>query len=188
VTKAPSATPGVPGRIFHLALASEWAAAQRSGSYTTSTLGRTLAQEGFIHASRADQWQGVRQRFYADVAEPLVLLVIDTSRLGVPVVAEPAPDSTETFPHIYGPLPVSAVVQALPIDGEGQAGSGGSFSRVFLVEMLGNALLGLGLIVLLTVGVLLGKAAGPDWAVWAGFLAALAVGVPLAVWAYRRRQ
>uniref|UniRef100_UPI002FCA9883 DUF952 domain-containing protein n=1 Tax=Aeromicrobium sp. TaxID=1871063 RepID=UPI002FCA9883 len=70
--------------IFHLALASDWAAAQESGAYTTSTLGRTLAEEGFIHASRADQWTAVRDRFYGDVTEPLVLLQIDTDLLDVP--------------------------------------------------------------------------------------------------------
>ena len=102
--------------IFHLALASEWAQAQATGSYTTSTRGRTLAEEGFIHASRADQWTGVRDRFYADVTEPLVLLQIDTDLLDVPVVEEPpAPGVPETFPHIYGRLSPAAVVRATPI-------------------------------------------------------------------------
>ncbi|MFC7503613.1 DUF952 domain-containing protein, partial [Nocardioides sp. GCM10030258] len=96
--------------IFHLALASDWAAAEASGAYTTSTLGRTLADEGFIHASRADQWTAVRERFYGDVSEPLVLLQIDTDLLDVPVVEEPAvPGGAETFPHIYGRLPAAAV-------------------------------------------------------------------------------
>ena len=64
-----------------------------------------LPSEGFIHASRADQWTGVRDRFYADVTEPLVLLHIDTDLLDVPVVEEPAvPGDSETFPHIYGRL------------------------------------------------------------------------------------
>ena len=54
------------------------------GAYTTSTYGVTLEQEGFIHASRADQWEAVRERFYADVDEPLVLLEIDTDLLDVP--------------------------------------------------------------------------------------------------------
>jgi glutathione S-transferase len=98
-------------RIYHLATARDWAAAQESGSYTTSTYGVTLEQEGFIHASRADQWEGVRERFYADVNEPLVLLEIDTDLLDVPVVEEPpAPGVEETFPHIYGPLRPEAVV------------------------------------------------------------------------------
>ncbi len=98
-------------RIFHLATKADWDASQKSGAYTTSTYGVTLADEGFIHASRADQWEGVRERFYAEVAEPLVLLEIDTDLLDVPVVEEPpAPDAQETFPHIYGPLSPGAVV------------------------------------------------------------------------------
>jgi uncharacterized protein (DUF952 family) len=98
-------------RIFHVATAADWAAAQLAGSYTTSTRGVTLEQQGFIHASRADQWEGVRERFYADAREPLVLLEIDSDLLGVPLVDEPpAPGVEETFPHIYGPLSPSAVV------------------------------------------------------------------------------
>ena len=98
--------------IYHLATARDWAEARERGAYTTSTLGVTLEEEGYLHASRADQWEGVRERFYAEVEEPLVLLEIDTDLLGVPVVEEPpAPDVEETFPHIYGPLDPSAVVR-----------------------------------------------------------------------------
>jgi uncharacterized protein (DUF952 family) len=102
-------------RIYHIASAADWAEACRLGRYTTSTRGRTLAEEGFIHASRADQWERVRQRFYAGVTEPLVLLVIDTDRLDVPVVDEAVPDADETFPHVYGPLDPAAVVQVVPL-------------------------------------------------------------------------
>ncbi|GAB3786637.1 DUF952 domain-containing protein [Nocardioides ungokensis] len=98
-------------RIFHIATLSDWDSAQQSGAYTTSTLGVTLEQEGYIHASRADQWEGVRAAFYSEVTEPLVLLEIDTDLLAVPVVEEvPAPGMTETFPHVYGAIPPSAVV------------------------------------------------------------------------------
>jgi uncharacterized protein (DUF952 family) len=98
-------------RIYHLATAADWDRARVEGSYSTSTWGLTLEQEGFIHASRADQWRGVRERFYADVEEPLVLLEIETELLDVPVVEErPAPGIDETFPHIYGPVKVAAVV------------------------------------------------------------------------------
>jgi hypothetical protein len=57
-------------RIFHIATLADWTAARESGAYTTSTRGVTLEQEGYIHASRADQWEGVRARFYADVTAP----------------------------------------------------------------------------------------------------------------------
>ena len=103
--------------IYHIAEAADWEQAQRDGQYTMSTRGRTLAEEGFIHASRTDQWEGVRERFYADVAEPLVLLEIDTDLLDVPVVEEvPAPGLTETFPHVYGPIRPDAVVGVVPLD------------------------------------------------------------------------
>lgn len=98
-------------RIFHIAIAAQWEDARSSGLYRTSTLGLTLEEVGFIHASRVDQWEGVRERFYAEVTEPLVLLEIETDLLDVPVVEEPpAPGLAETFPHIYGPLPSTAVV------------------------------------------------------------------------------
>jgi uncharacterized protein (DUF952 family) len=98
-------------RIFHIATLADWQQAQETGAYATSTRGVTLEEEGYIHASRADQWEGVRAAFYADVTEPLVLLEIDTDLLGVPVVEEvPAPGMTETFPHVYGAVPPRAVV------------------------------------------------------------------------------
>jgi uncharacterized protein (DUF952 family) len=105
-------------RIFHIATLADWTAARESGAYTTSTRGVTLEQEGYIHASRADQWEGVRARFYADVTEPLVLLEIETDLLDVPVVEEvAAPGTTETFPHVYGAIRPAAVVDVRPLQG-----------------------------------------------------------------------
>ncbi|GAB3764438.1 glutathione S-transferase [Nocardioides ginsengisegetis] len=104
-------------RIYHVATLADWEAAQTSGAYTTSTRGVTLEQEGYIHASREDQWRGVYERYYADVTEPLVLLVVDTDLLSSPVVEEvPAPGMTETYPHVYGPIDPAAVVEVRPAD------------------------------------------------------------------------
>ena len=100
-------------RIFHVATVADWEDARASGSYTTSTRGRTLAEEGFIHASREDQWREVLRRWYADVGEPLVLLEIDTDLLRVPVVEEPVGE--ETFPHVLGPIDPDAVVAVVPL-------------------------------------------------------------------------
>jgi uncharacterized protein (DUF952 family) len=103
--------------IYHLATQSDWDDAQERGAYTTSTRGVTLEEEGFVHASRADQWEGVRERYYGDVDEPLLLLEIDTDLLDVPWVEEPpAPGVAETFPHVYGPIPPGAVVAVSPLD------------------------------------------------------------------------
>ena len=146
-------------RIFHIATAADWAAAQLSGAYTTSTIGVTLEQEGFLHASRADQWEAVRERYYADVTEPLVLLEIDTDLLDVPWVEElPAPEATETFPHVYGPLAPDAVVAVTPLArrnprsqalvGAGTEGSRMSRAARVVLALLLSVPLALGLVAL----------------------------------------
>jgi uncharacterized protein (DUF952 family) len=99
-------------RIYHVATLADWKAAQESGSYTTSTYGRTLAEEGFIHAARHDQVPVVRDRHYAEVTEPLVVLEIETDRLDAEVRDEQVGD--EVYPHVYGAIPTSAVVAWRP--------------------------------------------------------------------------
>ena len=104
--------------VHHVATAADWAEAQRTGAYTTSTRGRTLAEEGFVHASRDDQWEAVLERWYADCDEPLVLLTVDTDVLaahGTACVEEEVPGTGQTFPHLYGPVPPAAVVAVRPL-------------------------------------------------------------------------
>ncbi|MBO0819424.1 MAG: DUF952 domain-containing protein, partial [Nocardiopsaceae bacterium] len=67
--------------IYHIATVADWDRARRAGKYTTSTRGRTLEEEGFIHASTAAQTAPTANRFYAGIEEPLVVLVIDPGRL-----------------------------------------------------------------------------------------------------------
>lgn len=104
-------------RIFHIATLSDWDDARESGGYTTSTVGRTLEDEGFLHASRRDQVAGVFERYYRDLDQPLVLLTIDTDRLDVPWREDPVGD--DTFPHVYGALSPAAVVEVEPLDADG---------------------------------------------------------------------
>lgn len=101
--------------IYHIALAAEWEAALAAGEYRVSTIGRTLDDEGFIHASTSAQVREVADRFYAGVREPLVLLSIDERRLTVPLRWDAVPGRADPFPHVYGPLDVGAVVLATPL-------------------------------------------------------------------------
>jgi len=105
------------GPLYHIALAADWEAALAVGEYRVSTLGRTLEQEGFLHFCRsAEQLAGVARRFYAGVTDPLCLLTVDTDLLPATVVDEsPAPGVAELFPHLYAPLPVSAVIGVIPL-------------------------------------------------------------------------
>ena len=101
----------VPGFIYHIATASDWAQAQAAGEYTTSTRGRTLAEEGFIHCSTAGQVAEVANMVYQGVPD-LLLLAIDTGRVRPEIRVEQVAGSAEPFPHIYGPLNLDAVVEA----------------------------------------------------------------------------
>ena len=95
--------------IYHIALPGDWMAAQAEGAYTVSTRGRTLADEGFIHAGDTlEQVEAVRQFAYSDL-EDLLLLEIDESKVDSPIVRETPPGGDQEFPHIYGPWPLSAV-------------------------------------------------------------------------------
>lgn len=97
--------------LHHIALERDWQQAQAAGQYRVSTLDRTLDEVGFIHAAYAEQWEGVRERHYGGVVARLVLLVIDPDRLSSPVRVEPDPVTGQSFPHVYGPIDVDAVVE-----------------------------------------------------------------------------
>jgi glutathione S-transferase len=96
-------------RLFHVVLPEDWEAAQRAGNYPWSTRGMTRDEVGFVHLSYEHQWHGVLKRFYADRPDAFAL-VLDSERLGAEVREEPAEEGGELFPHLYGPLPLDAVV------------------------------------------------------------------------------
>ena len=91
--------------IYHLARAADWAAAP--GDYRVSTLGLTLDEVGFIHASYLEQVADTAERFYRDEPGELIVLVIDDDGLDV--------REEGGFPHLYGPLPVAAVTTVVPV-------------------------------------------------------------------------
>jgi glutathione S-transferase len=109
--------------IYHIATASDWYLAVKEGEYTTSTIGRTLAEEGFLHASSASQANWVANSFYQGAESELLLLVIDTARLAAPLRYDGVPGWDEPFPHIYGPLNLDAVLKAVPL----RAGPDGTY-------------------------------------------------------------
>jgi uncharacterized protein (DUF952 family) len=98
--------------LLHITERSLWDAARASGAYERSTRGRTLQEEGFIHCSLRSQLPQVASFLYGayDGPDELVVLVIDSARLGVPVRYEAVRPGGEEFPHVYGPIPVAAVV------------------------------------------------------------------------------
>ena len=100
-----------PQWLYHLALPDEWQQARLQGSYQRSTRGRSLQEEGFIHLSGAHQLEATHGRFYADL-DHVVLLTVDPHKLPSDQLKwEPIPTG-EQFPHLYGSLPLDAVLSA----------------------------------------------------------------------------
>ncbi|SCK08304.1 Uncharacterized conserved protein, DUF952 family [Streptomyces sp. ScaeMP-e48] len=100
--------------LLHLAEAPLWEAVRGKGTYEMSTRGRTLQEEGFIHLSLPSQLPGVARMLYGDGGPDLVVLVVDPARLTDPIRYEAMKPGGEEFPHLYGPLPVEAVVEVRP--------------------------------------------------------------------------
>jgi uncharacterized protein (DUF952 family) len=98
-------------RIFHIAEAAAAEAARATGSYEDES----LPAEGFIHCSFRDQVAGVANaRFRGRTG--LVLLEIDSDRLGAEVRVEAAEPDGPRFPHIYGPVNWDSVVAVRPFE------------------------------------------------------------------------
>lgn len=96
--------------IYHIAFPADWKQAQHNGQYTISTRGRTLEQQGFIHASQAHQVAPVANAIYGG-HDDLLILVIDEDRVEPDIRYETVPGSDDPFPHIYGPLNLDAVTE-----------------------------------------------------------------------------
>jgi uncharacterized protein (DUF952 family) len=95
--------------LVHLCGVDEWAAARARGGIHPAASG---ANGQFIHLSTRDQVHLPANRLYRG-RDDLVLLHIDPTLLESPVRWEPGvatdPESM-LFPHLYGALPVRAVI------------------------------------------------------------------------------
>ena len=96
--------------IYHMCRAEEWERALPSGAYPGSSQD---AADGFIHFSTAAQVVESAAKHRAGQAG-LVLLAVEAARLGPALVWEPSRGG-RLFPHLYGPLPVTAVVRVSPL-------------------------------------------------------------------------
>jgi len=89
--------------IYHIAERAAWEGAMATGDYRPPS----LASEGFIHLSTAEQVLWVANRFYRGQGG-LVLLAVAPERLGAELRYEES-EPGQRFPHLYGPLNLDAV-------------------------------------------------------------------------------
>lgn len=95
--------------VYKIMPAASWAAAQRGGTVPPSA---DDARDGFIHLSTAGQVPGTLARHFAGQGD-LVLLKVAGERLAQ-LRYEAGRDGT-LFPHLYGALPLDAVLGAFAI-------------------------------------------------------------------------
>lgn len=184
--------------LFHVAERAAWEAARAAGAYAISTRGRTLDDEGFIHAAHEHQVAGVLERHWAGHPGPLVLLVIDTDRLNPPWREEQV--GTESFPHIHGPVNLGAVLEARPLPRTtpaavppaagtpAQQGGSRTFAQAWLAEFSFRAGWAVAVMALAVVLGILAAEFVHERAGLLGMAAGLAIGVAVVVPVNRRRK
>lgn len=91
--------------VFKICGNTEWQAAEATGVYSGND---DDIRDGFIHLSTQSQVAGTLEKHYAG-RTGLLLVAIDTEALGPDLKWEPSRGGA-LFPHLYGPLPLSAVV------------------------------------------------------------------------------
>jgi uncharacterized protein (DUF952 family) len=97
--------------LFHFADPADWAAAAPRGEYAPAA----FADEGFIHAATEAQVPGVVERHLRGRG-PRVRLTLDAEALRPLLVFEWSQASNDLYPHVFGPIPLTAVVAAEPFD------------------------------------------------------------------------
>jgi uncharacterized protein (DUF952 family) len=90
----------------------EWETAQANGLFEGSKVDR---RDGFIHLSAAHQVRATAQKHFSGKSD-LMLLSVSGEALG-PSLKWEVSRGGDLFPHVYGPLPLSAItdVISLPI-------------------------------------------------------------------------
>ena len=102
----------MPDRIVYKVMSdAELQQMQRDGMFHGSPVD---IADGYIHLSSASQLAATLDKHFSGLAG-LMLVAVDLSRLGDTLRWEPARGG-ELFPHIYGRLPMAAVVTAVTVE------------------------------------------------------------------------
>jgi uncharacterized protein (DUF952 family) len=99
--------------IYTLVRAADWRAAEAAGAYSGSA---DDLRDGFLHFSTAAQVRASAAKHRAGVPD-LLLVEAEAAALGEALRWEPASGGRRPglFPHLYAPLPVTAVRRVVPL-------------------------------------------------------------------------
>jgi uncharacterized protein (DUF952 family) len=96
--------------IYKIVPASLWQLAESAGGFTGAPVD---VADGFIHFSTAVQVEETAARHFAG-QDGLLLVAVSTEALGDALRWEPSRGGA-LFPHLYGPLPLTAVAWVRPL-------------------------------------------------------------------------
>lgn len=96
--------------LIHATTRELWEAQSASGTYVPPG----FEGEGFIHCCHRGQLDRVLRDYFGN-AETVTLLIIDATRVVPEIKYEVSPTTGDDYPHIYGPLDVSAVIEAIDV-------------------------------------------------------------------------
>jgi uncharacterized protein (DUF952 family) len=96
--------------VYKIVATEEWAEAEAAGAFLGAAIDRS---DGFIHFSTAKQAPETAAKWFAGQGG-LTLAAIDAEALGKDLRWEPSRGGA-LFPHLYGALPMSAVVWSRPL-------------------------------------------------------------------------
>lgn len=96
--------------IYHITTQAQWNAANEKGYYESPS----LKDEGFIHCSEERQIPDVLNRYFSDKSH-LLKLTIDTEKLSSQLIYDWSNAIEDTFPHIYGPINLEAIINITKI-------------------------------------------------------------------------
>lgn len=103
--------------IYKICPEALWREAERAGVFVGAPVD---LQDGYIHFSTAAQARETAAKHFAGQTD-LLLVAVEASALGHALRYEPSRGG-DLFPHLYGPLPLSAVlwVKPLPLGPDGR--------------------------------------------------------------------
>ncbi|WP_428486149.1 DUF952 domain-containing protein [Rhodopila sp.] len=93
--------------LHHVATEADWDMASRTGQYSPPALHR----DGFLHCCTAEQLDFVLARHFVGVTD-LLVLTFDPDEVPARLCWVNSEPDQAPFPHLYGPIPCSAVRRA----------------------------------------------------------------------------
>ena len=99
--------------VYKICAQAEWRAAESGGKFLGAAAD---ARDGFIHFSSAAQLAETAAKHFAGQSD-LILIAVDAAALG-PALKWERSRGNDLFPHLYAPLPLSAVRWARPLPDE----------------------------------------------------------------------